>query len=114
MDLGSALTVVSLAFAWLLYQLQRAADRRQQIGTARSVLRAVESGLTGKEGWGHVFFENEWIGEALGERANNDFNAVLDGRVNQVFEVPTEPLATLVGSPAAGDLIHRDTIAAAN
>lgn len=114
MDVGSALTVVGLAVAWLLYQLQRAADREGQVGAALALLRAVEGGLTDKDAWGYIFFENEWVGKALDIRAGNDRRAVLNGGWNQVFEVPTEPLASLIQSPTVGDLIHRDTIRAAN
>ena len=68
----------------------------------------------GGQGWASDYFEKNWTGNDLRNRAKDDRHAVLRGSYSQVFEVPTEPLEALIQSPGAGDLIQSETIEAAN
>jgi len=70
----------------------------------------------GVKGWAAVFFESDWTGEELTKRAQADYDAVMKGSYNQVFEadVPSAPLHALIVAPGSGRLITRETIIAAN
>jgi hypothetical protein len=118
--LGDALTLVGLAVAVFFYALQRASDRRRDVESALGLLRAVRHGMgetVGNEkGWAAVFYGSTWTGDALDERAQEDYDAVMKGGYNQVFEtrVPSAPLEALIVAPGAGGLIAPETIQAAN
>lgn len=122
MTLGDTLTLVGLAVAVLFYALQRAWERRRDLEAALAVLVAVRDGMgraaeqDGPTGWADVFFKSVWEGDALNNRAQQDYDAVMSGSYNQVFEVevPSSPLEALIVGPGAGDLVKRETIEAAN
>lgn len=122
MTLGDSLTLVGLALTVVLYALHRAWERRRELDAAAALMEGVRHGMGGSggdgdpPGWAAVFFGNVWEGEDLEKRAQADYDAVMKGGYNQVFEVgvPTKPLEALIVSPAAGSLIGRPTIERAN
>jgi hypothetical protein len=108
---GDALTLLGLAIAVLLFQAQREQERRRALDAAFDLLSAVRDGILP---WGELYFRGGYDEETARQRAQRDFDYVMTCGYGQVFHVPTEPLAALIASPAAGGLIGKATVEAAN
>jgi hypothetical protein len=109
---GDALALVGIALAIALYAFQVAHSRRRDLEAARAVLRGVEHGMV--RGWGEWFFSTVYTEEGAKQRAFQDAENVQRRGYGQVFLVPNESLASLVNSPAAGDLIDTEAVEAAS
>lgn len=109
---GDALALVGIALAIALYALQVAHSRRRDLEAARAVLHGVEHGMV--RGWGEWFFSTVYTDEGAKQRAFQEAENVQRRGYGQVFLVPTESLASLVNSPAAGDLIDTAAVEAAS
>lgn len=118
MDASVVVAVVGLAVAWLLFRTERAASRRREILSARSLLFGVQRGMVSghgdRPGWGDEYFNEIWDEDRAKRRARDDYAKVVDGGYEVVFGVPTEPLASLISTPYAGDLISEDVVFRAN
>jgi hypothetical protein len=108
---GDSLTLFGLALAVLLYQGQRARERGRDLDAAVGLLKAVRAGMTP---WGDLYFGDGYDECRIEKHATRDYQAVMDKGYSQVFHVPTEPLAALIASPAAGGLVNTNTVTAAN
>jgi hypothetical protein len=109
---GDAIALLAITVLWLIYEIQALASSRRDVVGARAVLVGVKHGMV--EGWGELFFSTEWTAENAKRRAQADFDSIQKRTFGQVFLVPTQPIASLLASPAAGDLIRSETIEAAN
>jgi hypothetical protein len=85
-------------------------------GTLRAVHYGMVQGLTPGQaiGWGQVYFANDYSHVQALERARETWDVVMEGGVDQVFVVPTEPLAKLATSAPQDGLIDVATVAVAN
>jgi hypothetical protein len=115
---GTAVAIIGLALAWLLYRLERAATRGREIKAARAVLvgvhRGMVDGLGEEPGWGERYFATNYSDAAALGVALDTGNAVRKGSYQQVLVVPTAPLEALIASGYAGDLITEPTVYYAN
>lgn len=114
---ANALTGCGLFLAWVVYRLQSASSRSDEVSAARAVLLAVQHGMVGAEsrkGWGAEYFDTSYADGGGRKRARQDYEMVTKGGYSQVLGVPTAPLVTLIGSPHAGDLIDEQTLYAAS
>lgn len=118
MDVPSAVAIIGLALAWLLYRLERAATRGREIDAARAVLLGVKRGMVdgfGDEiGWGDRYFARNWTEEDALKRAMHDIKELMEKRYAQVLVVPTAPVEALIVSTFAADLISEETVFLAN
>jgi hypothetical protein len=64
--------------------------------------------------WGDKYFGCPYSDSDVAAHARVAYVAISERRYSQVFVVPTEPLATLLGSAAAGRWISEQTVEAAN
>lgn len=118
--ISTALTVLALVVAWTTFRLERFSSRRHDIAGARAVVSAVQRGMTEGmpeldaryQGWGEIYFTTVYDRRTALLRANQAAKAVEARGWDQVFVVPTEPLALL--ATTASDLISQETIFAAN
>jgi hypothetical protein len=117
-DTSTAVAIVGLALAWLLYRLERAATRRREIRAARAVLVGVERGMVGglgeELGWGERYFATNYTEEVALRAGFDTGKSVLERSYQQVLVVPTAPLEALIGSGYAGDLVTEPTVYYAN
>jgi hypothetical protein len=111
MSLGDALTLLGIALAVLLWELQRLVDERWEIDAAGALIVAVRQGLAP---WGDLYFGAGYDAAAAEARGAEDFRLVMDRNYAQVFHVPTEPLEALIANPAAGGRITEATVTVAN
>lgn len=113
-------TVGALVLAWFTFRYDRHRRWRAAIDAAYGSLRAVHhgmvQGLTADQavGWGQLYFLNGYTEEAAQERARETYRAVRARVIDEVFVVPTEPLAKLATATPRDDLLAYKAIAAAN
>jgi hypothetical protein len=65
-------------------------------------------------GWGQLYFSNEYTEATAAERAQQTHDGVMQRSIDQIFVVPTEPLAKLATSTPQEGLIDSATVAVAN
>jgi hypothetical protein len=104
------LVVVGLGLTWVVYQLERATAEQHDIEAARGLLLGVQAGMLE---WGDRYF-----GKAFGEneaatRSDQDYGWVMSGVYGDIFRVPAEPIAALLGGAAASRWIDEQTVVAA-
>jgi hypothetical protein len=110
-SLADILTLVGLLVAVVLYGAQQVSGQLRDRDAAIALLVAVHDGI---KPWGDLYFGDPYDEAAAVKRASQDYSQIASGNYAQVFYVPTEPLAALIASPAAGGLIGRDTVEAAS
>jgi hypothetical protein len=109
-----------LLLAWFAFRYERHRRWRDAVDAAYGTLRAVHygmvQGLTPGQaiGWGQVYFANDYNHAQALERARETWDVVMEGGVDQVFVVPTEPLAKLATTAPQNGLIDVATVAVAN
>jgi hypothetical protein len=114
------LTVAALALAWFIYRLERHSGWRAEVDAAYGSLQAVHHGMvegvteSQPDGWGQLYFLNEYTPAAAQARAAQTYHAMMGGGFDEVFVVPTEPLAKLATATPNEGFISNATIAAAN
>jgi hypothetical protein len=120
-SLALILAAIAVAVAWLVFRLERSATRSREISAARNALLAVRRGMVeglpdqGVPGWGDIYFRTIYDGTQALRRGLEARKAVEEGKWDQVFVVPTEPLEHLASASSAGPgLISEETIFAAN
>jgi hypothetical protein len=115
-----ALAALALIVAWVIFRLERFASRRREIAGARAALVAVQRGMiegmpelgSDYRGWGEVYFTTVYSLQEAMRRGQESSEAIQKRGWDQVFVVPTEPLAHL--ATTTSDLISEETIFAAN
>lgn len=117
MTLGDALGVVSIGLVavgfgltWVLYRLDQAAAEDHDVEAARALLCAVRDGTP----WGNEYFQHAYDDAGADARAHHDYVSVSEGSYGEIFEVPTEPVAALLGGTAASRWIDEPTVEAAS
>jgi len=95
---GDSLTLAGLAFAWLLFRAERLATHRREIDSAIAALKSLQQVYarrqdTGDAGWGETYFGRGYDQNEALERAQGSSAAIMEGRYDQVFVVPREPLS---------------------
>jgi hypothetical protein len=114
------LALAAIGVAWIVFRVERAAHRRDQLRGARNVLLAVQRGIVEGlpeqqiPGWGEVYFKQVYDPRTGFLRAQQSRKAVEGRDWDQVFVVPTEPLELLATTTIGGELISEETIFAAN
>lgn len=114
------LAAAAVLLAWFVFRLERDGRRREAIDSAYSALRAVhhamvEGGTAGQaRGWGQIYFERDFTPAQAMKRAQETRKAVRDCLLDEVFVVPTEPLARLATAAPQEGLIEYTTVAVAN
>ena len=109
---GDILVVIGFVVAYAIYRKQRFDGTVLQLDSTINVLTAVMEGM---KPWGNLYFGGAGYSlQAAQGRAQDDYDAVMDKRVPQVFRVPTDPIENLVQQPWEGWLIDSDTIVRAN
>jgi hypothetical protein len=106
MTFSDALVVLGVALALVLYQWERASADRDALLSALNVLVALREAMT----WGEWHFGEPWTEEKARERAQKAYDAVMNRSYEEVWRVPTEPLAALLQHPALGGLISAETV----
>jgi hypothetical protein len=111
LTLGDAFVLLGVAFAWLLYALQRQQAERRDLTSALDMLGAIREAIVP---WGDLPFQS-YSDASAAARAQNDRAAALQASITSrdllmVWRVPTEPLATLIEHPAMGGLIRAKTV----
>jgi hypothetical protein len=113
------LAAVAILLAWFVFRYERDARAREAVESAYATLRAVqysmvESRGSGQQGWGHAYF---WLAdydsEKANERAAETRKHVYRRHYEQIFVVPTEPLAKLATAAPHDGLIDYRTVASA-
>lgn len=113
-------TAAAVVLAWFVFRYDRHGRRRDAIEAAHGLLRAVHHGMVqgltpGQTvGWGQLYFVHEYTEQTATARAGLTRNAVMQRSIDQVFVVPTEPLAKLATSTPQEGLIDSTTVAVAN
>jgi hypothetical protein len=108
------------ALAWFTFRYERHRRWRDAVEAAYGTLRAVHHGMvTGLTpgqavGWGPIYFQQDLAGSQLFERVTQTRNSVHNRSLDQVFVVPTEPLAKLATTAPQDGLIDATTVAVAN
>jgi len=113
------LGAVAVLLAWFVFRYER--DRRtlDAIDSAHGTLRAVqyamvESRGSGQQGWGHAYFwQADYDNDKAQGRANDTRKLVNERYYEQIFVVPTEPLAKLATAGPHDGLIDYKTVASA-
>lgn len=114
------LTFAALALAWFAFRFDRHRRWSDALEAAYGSLRAVHhgmvQGLTAGQaaGWGQLYFSTDYDDLTAVTRAEQTRNSVRAGGVDQVFVVPTEPLAKLATATPHEHLVTYKTIAIAN
>jgi hypothetical protein len=111
---------LALGATWFVFRLQRFARQQSEVDAARAVLDAVlhgmVRGLDGREGWGDLYFQTRYVlgSPALKNQESNATRMVTEALgLQQVLEVPTEPLAAVATAIyPSGLLLERTRIAA--
>jgi hypothetical protein len=109
--IGDGLVIAGAAVAVWIYGRQSETSERQQRRSSHAHLRGVKAAL---EEWYDNFFMTSYEGVAASERAQRDYEAMLQGGFIQNYQVPTEPVSSLI--QPAGDIwpFSDDTVRAAN
>jgi hypothetical protein len=113
-------TAAAVLVAWFVFRYDRAGKRHDAIEAAYGVLSAVHYGMVqglspGQAvGWGQLYFFNEYDPAGAEERAEQTRFAIAGAALDQVFVVPTEPLAKLATTTPQEGLIETRTVAIAN
>jgi hypothetical protein len=113
------LAAVAVLVAWAVFRLDRHAQRQSVLQDARARLLGVQHGMVegdgDQPGWGEVYFAARYAGLEAVARAEQTRSLIRKGGIDQVFVVPTEPVARLATARGVGeDLISERTIAAAS
>ncbi len=109
--IGDVLVVVGFIVTLGFYRRQRHDSTIREIDSTLDVLYAVRVGMTP---WSDLHFKTGYDERAIEDRAELDFNAVMNGSHFQNFRVPTEPLVTLIEQPGKGWRLDDETIKASN
>jgi hypothetical protein len=113
-------TVAALVLAWFTFRYERHGRWRAAIDAAYGSLRAVHHGMVQgltpgqATGWGQLYFFNGYTDVDAQARAQKTYALVIDRGIDQVFVVPTEPLAKLATATPQDGLLTYTTIAVAN
>jgi len=116
----SIITAAAFALAWFGFRYERHRRWRADVEAALGVLRAVHHGMvTGLTpgqavGWGQLYFSTIYTEAVALRRAQETWEAVMGGNMDQVFVVPTAPLARLATTSPHEGLIETRTVAVAN
>jgi hypothetical protein len=117
---GLVLAAAAIAAAWIVFRLDREAQRQASVRDALARLVAVQKGMVEGEGelagWGERYFSTVYDEDGAIKRARRTGELTSKKRaIDQVFVVPPEPLQSLaatVGSERG--LISERTLVAAN
>jgi hypothetical protein len=113
------LTAAAVLLAWFVFRYERDGRVRDAIESAYATLRAVQHAMvqgraSGQQGWGQAYFEYDYPEDKAYERADKSRDLVLGHNFEQIFVVPTEPLAKLATASPREGLIEYDTVASAS
>jgi hypothetical protein len=113
------LAAAAIVAGWIIFRLDRRAQSKATVAHARALLNAVREGIVegaaGQSGWGETYFSKVYDAREAALRATEDRRAIEGKSINQVFAVPTEPLAALATATGPGaELISQRTLIAAN
>jgi hypothetical protein len=112
-------TAAAVLLAWVVFRYDRHGKQADARDAAHGALSAVHYGMvegpkTSDSGWGQLYFLNEYDAAGAQERAEQTLDAVLGRGIDEVFVVPTEPLARLATTSPRHGLIDTSTVAIAN
>ena len=114
------MTAGAILLAWFVFRYDRHVKYRDALEAAEGTLQAawygMVQGLTAGQavGWGQLYFSNEYDDAAALARARQTHDDVMEGRLEEVFVVPVEPLARLATSAPQEGFIENATVATAN
>jgi hypothetical protein len=114
------LTLAAVVLAWVVFRLDRHAQRGRDIDESLGVLSAVWHGIVERRdnvaepGWGQIYFAEPWCGDRLDERIEATRKMILENRQpDQIFVVPTESLERLADAGPSPGLIDEAVVSAA-
>ena len=110
-------TAAAVGLAWFVFRYDRYGKQRDAVEAAYGLLRAVKHGMLSSgetEGWGMIYFATAYSEQTAQERAATTYLAVKKRALDQVFVVPTEPLARLATSAPHDGLLDSTTVGVAN
>ena len=118
-SMTEVLTAGAILLAWFVFRYDRHGRQRDAIEAADGTLRAVHYGMVqgltpGQPGWGQGYFSHDYTESAALERAGETHTTVMQRGMDQIFVVPTEPLARLATSSPQEGLIDAKTVAVAH
>jgi len=105
------LVVSGFGVSWLLYWRQKVGSVRSQRQSTLNHLKGVKKAM---ESWPKSFFTTNYEGEAAETRSEADYNEIMRGGYGQVFQVSTEPVASLLQPPGGSWPIASETVEAAS
>ncbi len=122
LPVANVLTVAAISLAWLAFRLERQRVRARDIAEALGTLNAVWHGMVEPRGlgfafvpgWGNNYFAKDYEGELLVLREAETRRMIGERVPDQVFVVPTEPLARLASTSPSPGLITERTVSVAN
>jgi hypothetical protein len=117
-----ALLALAFVFVWLMFRLERSAQRRAAISAARATLVATQRGIVlgmpelgdAYQGWGRLYFSKSVNGSTALEAGDAARRLVEHGTSYQLYRVPVAPLERLAAPVRAGGLVSEQTVHAAN
>lgn len=116
----SVITAAAFALAWFGFRYERYRRWRADVDAAHGTLRAVHHGMVqgltvGQAvGWGQIYFSTVYTERVAQQRAQNTRDLVMQGALDIVLVVPTEPLAMLATTAPQLGLIETETVTIAN
>jgi len=111
MDLTEFLAVLALALGWLLFRIDRASRRRDELKNARTQLEGVRSTYELLD----LYFTFDWDDKRATERADGLKTTLNAGSMEAIHPVThVDSIRNLVASPYAGTLIDSDLVKTAN
>lgn len=123
------LTAAAFALAWFSFRYERLRRRRSAVDAAYGALQAAYQGMVQgvphgivegegeggqPAGWTELYFSTVYTEEAARTRATEMADTVMNMNYDQVFVVPTEPLAHLATLATESGFVEPATVAAAN
>jgi hypothetical protein len=117
-----ALIALAFVFVWLIFRLERAAERRGAIAAARATLVATQRGIVlgmpelgdAYQGWGRLYFSKSVSGSTALQAGDAAQRLVEHGTSYQLYRVPVAPLERLAAPVRVGGLVSEQTVHAAN
>jgi len=108
---GVVAAFVGIRAAYHIYRSQQRDAINEQRQATLAHLKGVKAAM---EAWAKDYFDTSYAGAAAKDRAELDFNAIMQGSYFQNFRVSPEPVASLLQPPGEAWPIDSETITVAS
>ncbi|HEY1775945.1 MAG TPA: hypothetical protein VGG41_07275 [Solirubrobacteraceae bacterium] len=107
---GDYIALGGILVALLLYWFGQSATTTHDVQAARALLSGVRAGMAS---WGDLYFAHPYTEDRMNAMAQTHYDYVINFTWGYIYEIPTQPVAALVGGAAATSWISEETVAAA-